>query len=147
MDLKERIADDMKAAMRAKDSARLEAIRMLRAAIQRREVDERIALDDGAVLGVIEKLVRQGQESIQQFEAAGRADLVAKEQASLAVFAAYQPTPLSPTELEGLIQAALTETGATSIKEMGKVVALLKPQLQGRADMASVSARIKERLA
>ncbi len=146
MDLKERIADDMKAAMRAKDSARLEAIRMLRAAIQRREVDERIALDDGAVLSVIEKLVRQGQESIQQFEAAGRTDLVAKEQASLVVFAGYRPTPLSPEELETRIQAALTETGATSIREMGKVVALLKPQLQGRADMAWVSARIKERL-
>ena len=146
MDLKERIADDMKAAMRAKDTARLEAIRMLRAAIQRREVDERISLDDGAVLNVIEKLVRQGQESIQQFEAAGRADLVAKEQASLAVFAAYRPTPLSPEELEALIQKALTETGATSLREMGKVVALLKPQLQGRADMAAVSARIKERL-
>ena len=146
MDLKERIADDMKAAMRAKDSTRLEAIRMLRAAIQRREVDERISLDDGAVLNVIEKLVRQGQESIQQFEAAGRADLVAKEQASLAVFATYRPTPLSPEDLEALIQKALTETGATSMREMGRVVALLKPQLQGRADMAWVSARIKELL-
>jgi len=146
MDLRERIAEDMKAAMRAKDTARLEAIRMLRAAIQRREVDERITLDDGAVLAVIEKLVRQGQESIEQFEAAGRTDLLVKERASLAVFAAYRPTPLSPEELEALISAALTDTQASSIKDMGKVVARLKPQLQGRADMAWVSARIKERL-
>ncbi|MHB8255468.1 MAG: GatB/YqeY domain-containing protein [Acidiferrobacter sp.] len=146
MNLKERIAEDMKAAMRAKDTARLEAIRMLRAAIQRREVDERISLDDGAVLVVIEKLVRQGQESIQQFEAAGRTDLLAKEQAALAVFNEYRPAPLSPEEIEVLIQDALTETQAGSIKDMGKVVARLKPQLQGRADMAWVSARIKERL-
>lgn len=146
MSLREQIAEDMKAAMRAKDTTRLEAIRMLRAAIQRREVDERITLDDGAVLVVIEKLVRQGQESIQQFEAASRTDLVAKEQASLAVFASYQPTPLSPDEVEALISAALTETQATSIKDMGKVVARVKPELQGRADMARVSARIKERL-
>lgn len=146
MDLKERIAEDMKAAMRAKDVARLETIRMLRAAIQRREVDERIVLDDGAVLTVIEKLVRQGQESIEQFEAAGRTDLAAKEHAALAIFAAYRPEPLSASEIEGLIEAALTETQASSIKDMGRVVARLKPQLQGRADMATVSARIKERL-
>jgi len=146
MTLKERIAEDMKAAMRAKETTRLETIRMLRAAIQRREVDERVSLDDGAVLVVIEKLVRQAQESIAQFEAASRTDLVEKERASMAVFVAYQPAPLSSEEIEGLIAAALTETQAATIKDMGRVVALLKPQLQGRADMAQVSARIKERL-
>ncbi|HUW97329.1 MAG TPA: GatB/YqeY domain-containing protein [Acidiferrobacter sp.] len=146
MGLRERIAEDMKAAMRVRDTARLETIRMLRAAIQRREVDERVTLDDAAVLAVIERLMRQGQESIDQFEAAGRTDLLAKERASLAVFTAYLPEPMPPEELEALISAALADTKASSIKDMGKVVAQLKPQLQGRADMAQVSARIKERL-
>jgi len=132
--------------MRVRDTARLETIRMLRAAIQRREVDERVTLDDAAVLAVIERLMRQGQESIDQFEAAGRTDLLAKERASLAVFTAYLPEPMPPEELEALISAALADTKASSIKDMGKVVAQLKPQLQGRADMAQVSARIKERL-
>ncbi len=147
MALKEQIAEDMKAAMRAKDVSRLEAIRMLRAAIQRREVDERVALDDAGVLSVIEKLVRQGQESIAQFQAAGRAELVAKEEAALAVFAAYRPEPLAPEALSALIEEALQRTGAQSVRDMGKVMADLKPKLQGRADMATVSARIKERLA
>ncbi len=146
MSLKDRIAEDMKTAMRAKDTVRLEAIRMLRAAIQRREVDERVSLDDGAVLAVLEKLVRQGQESIQQFEAASRTDLVQKEQAALAVWSAYRPEPLSASEVEALIQEALTETQAASLKDMGRVVAYLKPRAQGRADMAAVSARVKERL-
>ncbi|WP_298136982.1 GatB/YqeY domain-containing protein [Acidiferrobacter sp.] len=146
MGLKDRIAEDMKAAMRAKDAPRLDAIRMLRAAIQRREVDERVSLDDGAVLVVLEKLVRQGQESIEQFRAAGRTDLVAKEEAALAVWSAYRPAPLSAGEIEDLIVEAVAHTGATSIKDMGRVVAHLKPRMQGRADMAAVSARIKERL-
>ncbi len=146
MTLKEQVAEDMKTAMRAKDTQRLEAIRMLRAAIQRREVDERVSLDDAGVLAVLEKLVRQGQESIEQFGAAGRSDLVEKEQASLAVWQAYRPTPLSPQEIEELIQEALAHTQAASIKDMGRVVAHIKPRAQGRADMAAVSARIKERL-
>ncbi|MDA8391063.1 MAG: GatB/YqeY domain-containing protein [Gammaproteobacteria bacterium] len=147
MSLGQRIADDMKAAMRAKDAPRLEAIRLLRAAIQRREVDERIELDDTGILQVIDKLVRQGQESIAQFEGAGRTDLVAKEQASLAVFTSYLPAPLAPEEIEALIDVAIRDTQAASIKDMGKVVGYLKPKLQGRADMAAVSGRVKERLA
>lgn len=147
MGLSQQIADDMKTAMRAKDTVRLEAIRMLRAAVQRREVDERIVLDDGAILAVLDKLVRQGQESIAQFEAAGRTDLVAKEQAALAVFATYRPAQLSADEIEALVVEAIRETKAQSIKDMGKVVARLKAQVQGRADMAAVSGRVKERLA
>ncbi|MDA8118849.1 GatB/YqeY domain-containing protein [Acidiferrobacter thiooxydans] len=146
MTLKEQIAEDMKTAMRAKDVSRLEAIRMLRAAIQRREVDERASLDDSGVLAVLEKLVRQGQESIQQFSAAGRADLVEKEESALAVWSAYRPAPLSAGEIEALIQEAVAHTEATSIRDMGRVVAHIKPRVQGRADMAAVSARIKERL-
>ena len=146
MTLKEQIAEDMKTAMPAKDATRLEAIRMLRAAIQRREVDERVSLADGAVLAVLEKLVRQGQESVEQFSAAGRTDLVEKEQAALAVWSAYRPAPLSAQEIEDLIQEALAHTQAASIKDMGRVVAHIKPRVQGRADMAAVSARIKERL-
>ncbi|WP_366143669.1 GatB/YqeY domain-containing protein [Acidiferrobacter sp.] len=146
MMLKEQIAEDMKTAMRAKDAPRLEAIRMLRAAIQRREVDERVSLDDGGVLAVLEKLVRQGQESIQQFSGAGRTDLVEKEMAALAVWSAYRPAPLSASEIEDLIQEAMAHTKASSIKDMGRVVAHIKSRVQGRADMAAVSARIKERL-
>ena len=146
MTLKEQIAEDMKTAMRAKDVSRLEAIRMLRAAIQRREVDERASLDDSGVLAVLEKLVRQGQESIQQFSAAGRADLVEKEESALAVWSAYRPALLSAGEIEALIQEAVAHTEATSIRDMGRVVAHIKPRVQGRADMAAVSARIKERL-
>ncbi|MDA8361160.1 MAG: GatB/YqeY domain-containing protein [Gammaproteobacteria bacterium] len=147
MSLGQQIADDMKAAMRAKDAPRLEAIRLLRAAIQRREVDERVTLDDTGILQVIEKLIRQGQESMAQFEGAGRTDLVVKERASLAVFTSYLPTPLAPEEVEALIDAAIRDTQAVSIKDMGKVVAYLKPRLQGRADMAAVSGRVRERLA
>lgn len=147
MDLKQRIAEDMKAAMRAKDAPRLEAIRMVRAAIQRREVDERTVLDDAGVLSVLDKLVRQGQESVAQFAAAGRTDLVAHEQAALAVFATYRPAPLADHEIEALIAAAIAETDARSIRDMGRVVGRLKPQIQGRADMAAVSGRVKERLA
>ncbi len=147
MSLKQQIADDMKAAMRMRDAPRLEAIRLLRAAIQRREVDDRVELDDAGVLQAIDKLVRQGQESIAQFEGAGRTDLVAKEQASLAVFTSYLPTPLTAAEVDVLIEAAIRDTQAASIKDMGKVVGYLKPKLQGRADMAAVSGRVKERLA
>ena len=147
MSLKDNIKDDMKAAMRAKDSARLETIRMLLAAIQRREVDERISLDDTQTLVVIEKLVKQGLESVEQFTKGDRPELADKEQRELAIYKAYLPEPLATEEVDKLIAAAIAETGAASIKDMGKVVAGLKPKLQGRADMAKVSAKVKEMLA
>ena len=147
MSLKDKIKDDMKTAMRAKDSARLETIRMLLAAIQRREVDERISLDDTQTLVVIEKLVKQGLESVEQFTKGDRPDLADKEKRELAVYKAYLPEPMAADEVDKLIAAAIVETGAASIKDMGKVVAGLKPKLQGRADMAKVSAKVKEMLA
>ena len=147
MSLKDNIKEDMKTAMREKASARLETIRMLLAAIQRREVDERITLDDIQVLAVIEKLVKQGQESIDQFTQGGRADLADKEKRELALYKSYLPEPLSAAEVDKLIAAAIQESGAVSIKDMGKVVASLKPRLQGRADMGKVSAKVKEILA
>ena len=146
MSLKDRIKEDVKQAMRAKDQARLDALRMLAAAIQRREVDERVALDDSQVLATIEKLVKQGRESVDQYEKGGRADLVAKEQADIAVLQTYLPSPLSEAEIEELIGVAIRDSGATSVKDMGKVMGALKPKLQGRADMGQVGARIKTRL-
>ena len=147
MSLKDKIKEDMKTAMREKAAARLETIRMLLAAIQRREVDERITLDDIQVLAVIEKLVKQGQESIDQFTQGGRVDLADKEKRELAIYKSYLPEPLSAAEVDKLIAAAIKESGAVSIKDMGKVVASLKPRLQGRADMGKVSAKVKEILA
>ena len=146
MSLKDRIKDDVKQAMRAKDQARLDALRMLAAAIQRREVDERVTLDDSQVLATIEKLVKQGRESVDQYQKGGRADLVAKEKADIAVLQTYLPSPLSEAEIEELIGGAIRDTGATSVKDMGKVMGVLKPKLQGRADMGQVGARIKTRL-
>ena len=147
MSLKDKIKEDMKTAMREKAAARLETIRMLLAAIQRREVDERITLDDTQILAVIEKLVKQGQESIDQFTQGGRVDLADKEKRELALYKSYLPEPLSVAEVDKLIAAAIQESGAVSIKDMGKVVASLKPRLQGRADMGKVSAKVKEILA
>ena len=147
MSLKDKIKEDMKTAMREKAAARLETIRMLLAAIQRREVDERITLDDIQVLAVIEKLVKQGQESIDQFTQGGRVDLADKEKRELALYKSYLPEPLSAAEVDKLIAIAIQESGAVSIKDMGKVVASLKPRLQGRADMGKVSAKVKEILA
>jgi len=146
MSLKERITEDMKSAMRSGEKERLATIRLITAAIKQREVDERITLDDVQVLSVIEKMVKQRKESIVQFEAGGRADLVAKEKSELDVLVAYQPTQLSESEIDGLIAAAITATGAASIKDMGKVVAHVKTAAAGRADMAAVSARVKARL-
>ncbi|HSH42743.1 MAG TPA: GatB/YqeY domain-containing protein [Arenicellales bacterium] len=143
MSLKDRIAEDMKAAMRAKDTPRLETIRMLRAAIQRREVDEQTTLDDDAVLAVIEKQIKQARDSIEQFKSGGRDDLADKEQASLEILSEYLPEPLGDDELDALIRAAISETGAESMKDMGKVMGRLKPQIQGRADMGQVSAKVK----
>lgn len=137
----------MKAALRESDKPRLSTIRMLLAAIQRREIDERIELDDGSVLQVIEKLVKQGAESAKQFAAGGRDDLVAKEKAEIEILKAYLPEPLSNTELDTLIDAAMQSTGASSIKDMGKVMSAIRKQAQGRVDMGAVSGRVKAKLA
>src|SRR5579863_1805023 len=136
----------MKTAMRAGEKDRLATVRLILAAIKQREVDERISLDDAQVLAVLEKMVKQRRESIVQFESGGRADLVAKETAELAVINAYLPAQLGAAELDAMIQAAIAETGAASIKDMGKVMGLIKSRAQGRADMAAVGARIKARL-
>jgi uncharacterized protein YqeY len=146
MSLKLRVTDDMKSAMRAKDSARLGTIRLLLAAIKQKEVDERIELDDAAVSSIVEKLIKQRKDSISQFQAAGRDDLVAAEQAELVVLQAYLPEQLSAAEVEAAVVAAIAESGAASAKDMGKVMGVLKSRLAGRADMGQVSALIKARL-
>ncbi len=147
MTLKERITEDMKSAMRASDKERLSTIRMVQAAIKQREVDERIALDDAQVLAVLEKMVKQRRESIAAFEQGGRADLADKEKAEIAVLSAYLPEQLSEAEVDALIRAAIAETGAASMKDMGKVMGAVKAKAAGRADMGAVSARIKAALA
>lgn len=146
MTLKDRIQNDLKQAMREKNQARVDTLRLLTAAIKQREVDERITLDDSQVLAVIDKLVKQSRESIDQYEKGGRADLAAKEQADVAVWRSFLPEPLTPAEIEKLINDAVAQTGASSIKDMGKVMGALKPKLQGRADIGQVSAQIKARL-
>jgi hypothetical protein len=146
MTLKERITEEMKAAMRARDSERLGTIRMLQAAIKQREVDERTTLDDAQVLAVIEKMIKQRREAAQQYEAAGRTDLLAKETREIEILSEYLPAQLSEPEVDALIERAIAETGATSLKDMGKVMAIVKSEGQGRCDMAAVSARLKARL-
>jgi hypothetical protein len=146
MSLKEKIKDDIKQAMRDKNESRLGTLRMLSAAIQRREVDERISLDDVQVIAVIEKLVKQGRESIEQYVKGGRPELADKEAGEIVIFQAYLPQQLSDAELDDLIADAVTATGASSIKDMGKVMGVLKPKLQGRADMGKVGSKIKARL-
>ena len=146
MTLKARIQEDMKSAMRAGEKDRLGYIRMLLAAVKQREVDERIQLDDAQVVSVIEKMVKQRRESITQFQAGGRADLVAKEQAELALLAAYLPAQLEAAELDAMIDEAIATAGATTIKDMGKVMGLIKTRAAGRADLGAVGARIKARL-
>jgi uncharacterized protein len=143
MTLRERITEDMKAAMRAGEKDRLSLIRMLQAAIKQREVDERITLDDVQTLSVIEKMIKMRKESVVQFEAGGRADLVAKESAEISQLGAYLPAQLSPAELDALIREAITVTGAVSIKDMGKVMGVVKAKAAGRADMGAVGARVK----
>jgi uncharacterized protein len=144
--LKERITEDMKSAMRAGEKERLGTIRMLQAAIKQREVDERIALDDAQVLAVIEKMLKQRKESIAQFEAGGRADLAAREQAEIELLTVYLPAQLSDAEVDALIKDAIASTGAASVKDMGKVMAVVKAQAAGRTDMGAASARIKAAL-
>jgi uncharacterized protein YqeY len=146
MSLKDAIKDDIKQAMRAKDQALLDRLRLLSAAIQRREVDERIQLDDAQVLAAIDKLVKQGRESIEQYEKGGRPELAAKERADIAVWQKYLPQQLTEAEINTLIDAAIAATGATGAKDMGKVMAELKPKLQGRADMGQVGGKVKARL-
>jgi hypothetical protein len=146
MALKERITEDMKSALRSGDKERLATIRLALAAIKQREVDERISLDDSQVLAVLEKMIKQRREAITQFESGGRADLVAKETAEIGVLQGYLPAQMSEAELDALINEAIAATGAASMKDMGKVMAAVKPKAQGRADMGAVSARIKQRL-
>jgi uncharacterized protein len=147
MTLKERITEDMKAAMRAKDGPRLSAVRLLLAAMKQKEVDERVELADADVLSIIEKMVKQRRESIAQFEKASRADLAAQEQFEIGILAAYLPQQLGEAEIEAAVAAAVAESGAAGIKDMGKAMALLKPRLAGKADMGKVSALLKSRLA
>ena len=146
MSLKDRITEDMKAAMRAKDSERLGTIRMITAGIKQREVDERITLDDVQVLSVVEKMIKTRKESIEQFKAGNREDLVARESKEIELLQGYLPVQLSAGEVDALIAAAIAESGATSIKEMGKAMALLKQKAQGRTDMAAASAKLKAKL-
>ena len=146
MSLKERITDDMKAAMRSGEKERLGVIRMITAAIKQREVDERITLDDAQVLSVLEKMIKQRKESLVQFQAGNRQDLVDKESAEITLLQGYLPSQLSDADIDGLINDAIAASGAGSIKDMGKVMAIIKGKAQGRADMAAVGAKIKARL-
>jgi uncharacterized protein len=146
MSLKEKIKDDIKQAMRDKNESRLGTLRLLSAAIQRREVDERIQLDDTQVMAVIEKLVKQGRESIELYVKGGRQELADKESAEITVFQAYLPQPLSEGEIDKLITEAIASSGAVSVKDMGKVMGVLKPNLQGRADMGQVGGKVKAKL-
>jgi uncharacterized protein len=146
MSLKERITDDMKAAMRSGEKERLGVIRMITSAIKQREVDERITLDDAQVLSVLEKMIKQRKESVVQFQAGNRQDLVDKESAEITLLQGYLPSQLSGADVDALINEAIAQTGAAGIKDMGKVMAIIKGKAQGRADMAAVGAKIKARL-
>ena len=146
MALRERITEDMKSALRSGHKERLATIRLALAAIKQREVDERITLDDTQVLAVLEKMIKQRREAIVQFESGARADLVAKESAEILVLQEYLPAQMSEAELDALIAEAIAASGAASMKDMGKVMAIVKPKAQGRADMGAVSARVKQRL-
>lgn len=147
MSLKNRINEDMKSAMRAKDAPRLSAIRLLLAAIKQREIDERVELDDTSVATVVEKLLKQRKDAASQYEAAGRQDLATAERFEIEVLTAYMPAGLSAEEIATAVDQAVATTGATSPADMGKVMAILKPLLAGRADMARVSAQVRTRLA
>lgn len=146
MTIKDRISNDVKDAMRARDKKRLETLRLVTAAVKQVEVDERIAVDEERMLVILDKLAKQRKESISQYQAAGRVDLVAQEQFELDLIGQYMPEPLSDAEIDTLISQALTDHSATKISDMGKVMAQLKPQMQGRADMSKISAMIKAKL-
>ncbi len=144
--LKPKITDDMKTAMRAKDKQRLGVIRLIQAAIKQREVDERISLDDKEVIVVLDKMLKQRRDSLAQYEKAERQDLAEQEAFEIKLIQNYMPQPLSESELAELIETAFTETGATSIKELGKLMGYLKPKVQGRVDMRALSTNLKKRL-
>ncbi len=146
MSLKEKINEDMKAAMRAKDMAKLGTIRLLTAAMKQKEVDERIELTDAHVLAIIEKMIKQRKDSIAQFEAGGRQDLADNEKAEVAVLSAYMPAAMSDAEIQAEVNAAVAATGAAGPQDMGKVMAALKSKLAGRADMTTVSGMVKAAL-
>jgi uncharacterized protein len=146
MSLKQQLTDDMKTAMRGGEKDRLGVIRLILAAIKQREVDERIQLDDAQTLSVLEKMLKQRKDSVTQYAAAGREDLADVERAEMVVIEGYMPAKLSDAEIESLIDAAIAETGASSAKDMGKVVGVVKGKVAGRADMGQVSARIKAKL-
>ena len=145
-ELKQRINDDVKSAMRAKEKERLVVLRTILAALKQKEVDERIELDDTQILAILDKLTKQHKDSISQYEAAGRDDLVKKETFELAIVQSYLPQPLSDAEITQLIKDAIAETGAAAMQDMGKVMGVLKPKLQGRADMGKVSGQVKAQL-
>jgi len=147
MALKSRITEEMKAAMRARETARLSTIRLLLAAIKQREVDERIELADADIINIIERMIKQRRESIAAFDAGGRPDLSASERAEIDVLQTYMPLPLTAGEVEGMIEAALADAGASGPSAMGRVMSALRPQLAGRADMTEVAAKVKARLA
>jgi uncharacterized protein YqeY len=144
--LKQQITDAMKAAMKGGDKARLGIIRLMLAAIKQREVDERIELDDAQVLAVLDKMVKQRRDSLQQYTDAGRSDLAEQEAAEIAVIQEFLPEELSEAEIAGIIEAAIAETGAESMRDMGKVMAIVKPKVQGRADVGIVSGLVKQKL-
>ena len=146
MRLKTQILEDIKAAMKAKEAARLGTLRLLSAAMKQKEVDERVELDDAAVLAIVEKLIKQRKDSISQFEKAGRQDLVDAEAAEVVILAAYLPAQMSEAEIAAAIDAAIASTGAAGPKDMGKLMGVLKPQLAGKADMGKVSALVKAKL-
>ncbi len=147
MALKDRISDDMKAAMRARETERLGAIRLLLAAIKQKEVDERVVVDDASVVTIVEKLLKQRRDSISQFEQAGRQDLADKEKAEVAVLSAYLPEQADAGEIDSVVDAVIAATGASGPADMGKVMGQVKAKLAGRADMGAVSAAVKQRLA
>jgi len=146
MSLKDQITDDMKTAMRAKDSERLSTIRLLLAEIKRKEVDERIEVDDAQVVAIVEKMIKQRKDSINQFESGGRQDLADKEKSELTVLTAYMPAGLSDEEVAAEVAAAVAASGAAGPQDMGKVMGILKPKLAGRADMTAVSSQVKKAL-
>ncbi len=145
-DLKSRIQDDVKSAMRARDRERLNALRLIWAAIKQKEVDDRVDLDDKAVMAVLEKMIKQRRDSFEQYEKAGRDELAAREAFEIEVIQSYMPASMDDAEVEALIDAAVTATGASSMKDMGKVMGALKAKMQGRADMGAVGAKVKARL-
>ncbi|MDM8567460.1 GatB/YqeY domain-containing protein [Candidatus Halobeggiatoa sp. HSG11] len=144
--IKQKIQEDMKAAMRAKEKQRLGTIRLMQAAIKQKEVDERISLDDTQVITILDKMLKQRRDSLAQYEKADRQDLAEQEAFEIKVIQAYMPQQLTETEINSLIEAAINETGATSIKELGKVIGYLKPKVQGKVDMKAFTTSIKQRL-